>query len=220
VEEASRDLLVEGASRMGVALADEAVSRFGILLALLQTWGSRINLTTRLGEREIVVHHFLDSLVGAGALARAPSARVIDLGAGAGFPSFPLKFALPGLRVTLAESIRKKVAFCREVIRATGCADMEALCARAEDLAHRETHRRAHDWAVSRALGSAADVLRLAVPLLAPGGRLMIYKGAPDRNELDDLARACGAIGAAWSLGEVEVPFLEARRSLILVTLA
>lgn len=205
---------------MGVALTDDAVSLFGILLSLLQTWGSRINLTTRLGEQEIIVHHFLDSLAGAGVLSGTPAARVIDLGAGAGFPSFPLKFALPGLRITLAESIRKKVAFCSEVIRATGCAEIEALCARAEDLARQKSHREAYDWAVSRALGSAAAVLRLALPLLAPGGRALIYKGAPTTQELDELGRACGAIGAAWSLSEVEIPFLEARRSLIIVTTA
>jgi 16S rRNA (guanine527-N7)-methyltransferase len=212
-----RAILVDGAARMGVELDAGAVSRFATLLSLLQTWGKRINLTTRLEGREIVVHHFLDSLAGVRLLAATPETRVVDLGAGAGFPSFPLKFALPGLRVTLVESVRKKVSFCREVIRATGSAGIEAICGRGEEIARLEAHRRGYSWAVSRALASSAEVVRLALPFLAPGGSVLIYKGAPGREELDDLERACQKIGAVWQLHEVAVPLIEARRSLVVV---
>jgi 16S rRNA (guanine527-N7)-methyltransferase len=220
LEEELRAMLIDGATRMGIDLGPEAVSRFATLLSLLQTWGKRINLTTRLEGREIVVHHFLDSLAGVRFLGDDPGARVVDLGAGAGFPSFPLKFALPGLRATLVESVRKKVSFCREVIRATGSAGIEAICGRGEDLARQEAHRRGYTWAVSRALASSAEVLKLAHPFLAPGGSVLIYKGAPDRDELDDLDRSCTRIGAAWQLHDVEVPLIDARRSLVVVRIA
>jgi 16S rRNA (guanine527-N7)-methyltransferase len=220
VETALRELLVDGASRMGIGLDAEAVERFATLLSLLQLWGKKINLTTRIEGREMVIHHFLDSLAGVPFLTEDPGARVIDLGAGAGFPSFPLKFALPRLRITMVESVRKKVAFCREVIRATGCADIEAVCARAEDLGRREERRDAYDWAVGRALASSAEVMRLALPFVRPGGRVLLYKGTPDRRELEDLGVACARIGATWRLHEVDVPHLEARRSLIVLGLA
>lgn len=220
MDAALRRVLVEGATRMGVDLDADALNRFGTLLSLLQLWGGKINLTARSEGREVVIHHFLDSLAGARFLADDPGARLVDIGAGAGFPSFPLKFALPGLRVAMVESVRKKVSFCQEVIRATGCAGIEATCARAEDLARREGWRGTCDWAVSRALAASADVVRLAVPLLRPGGRILLYKGAPDRKELDDLTEACERIGAAWDLHRVEVPHLDARRSLIVVALA
>lgn len=220
MEDDLRAVLVDGASRMGVELDTGAVSRFATLLSLLQMWGKRINLTTRLEGREIVVHHFLDSLAGVRFLADASAARVVDLGTGAGFPSFPLKFALPGLRFTLVESVRKKVAFCREVIRATGSAGIEAICGRGEEIGRLETHRGGYSWAVSRALASSAEVLRLAHPFLAAGGRVMIYKGAPGKDELDDLDRACEKIGAVWHVHDVEVPLIEARRSLVVVRIA
>ena len=134
-----------------------------------------------------------------------PEARVVDLGAGAGFPSFPLKFALPGLRVTLVESVRKKVSFCQEVIRATGSAGIEAICGRGEDIARQEAHRGGYAWAVSRALASSAEVLKLAHPFLAPGGSVLIYKGAPGREELDDLDALLredrGSVAASRSRG-------------------
>ena len=220
MEEDLRAILVDGASKMGVELDADAVTRFATLLSLLQTWGRRINLTARLEGREIVIHHFLDSLAGFRFLREEPDARVVDLGAGAGFPSFPLKFALTGLRITLVESVRKKVSFCREVIRATGSAGIEAICARGEDVARQGAHRGGYTWAVSRALASSAEVLELAHPFLAPGGSVLIYKGAPGRDELDDLDRSCTKIGAVWRLHEVEVPLIGARRSLVVVRLA
>jgi len=220
VESSLRELLVDGASRMGIDLAAEAVSRFEVLLSLLQTWGKKINLTTRLEAREVVIHHFLDSLAGAPLLAEDSGARLVDLGSGAGFPCFPLKFALPRLRVTMIESVRKKVSFCREVIRATGSVEIEALCGRSEEFGREPRHRGAYDWAVSRALGSSAEVLKLALPFIAPGGRIVLYKGVPGTKELEELESACGKLAVSWSLREVTVPYLDARRSLIVLRTA
>lgn len=215
-----REILVEGASRMGIDLDSLAVSRFGTLLSLIQLWGTKINLTAHIAGREVVVHHFLDSLAGIPFLSECPGAKVIDLGAGAGFPSFPLKFAMPNLRITMVESIRKKVSFCREVIRSTACPDIEAVCARSQDLENNERYRGAFDWAVSRALASAAEVVRIAHPFVRPGGAVLLYKGSPEREELNDLSAVCAERGASWKLHEVEIPFLSARRSLILVHLS
>ena len=217
MNDSQRHLLTTGAAGLGVTLDGDAVERFSTYLRLLQLWGKKINLTTRLEATEAILYHFLDSLAGVGALRKSPDARVVDLGAGAGLPSLPLKFALPGLRVLLVESVRKKVAFCQEVIRATGATEIAALWGRGEEIGARPDHRRAYDWAVSRALGSAADVARLALPFLAPGGRILLYKGGPDAGELEDLDAFCTERGGAWELRKVDVPHLKAARSLIIV---
>jgi len=217
MDESLREQLTAGAAGMGVALNAAALVRFSTYLALLQAWGKKINLTTRLGAEEVVVYHFLDSLCGVPVLAATPSARVVDLGAGAGLPSLPLKFALPELRLLLVESVRKKVAFCQEVIRSTDVADTEALWGRGEDLSLRPEHRGAYDWAVSRALGSAAEVAGLALPFLAPGGRILLYKGKPEPGELNELDLFCAKHRATWELRRVAVPYLEGDRSLIIV---
>ena len=218
MNDSQRDILVAGASAIGVTLDAAALERFSIYMALLQRWGKKINLTTRLESNEIVVYHFLDSLVGVPILQAAAADRVVDLGAGAGLPALPLKFALPGLRMLLVESVRKKVAFCQEVIRAAGASEIEALWGRGEDLGARPDHRGAYDWAVSRALGASADVARLALPFLAPGGRILLYKGEPDSEELQALEAFCTQKRATWELRQVAVPHLDAARSLIIVT--
>ena len=218
LDEAQRGLLVAGAADLGVALDDAAIKRFSTYLGLLQRWGRKINLTTRLETSEVILYHFLDSLAGAPVLAASPTARIVDLGAGAGFPSLPLKFALPGLRVLLVESVRKKVAFCQEAIRATGSPGIEALWGRGEDLGSRPDHRSSYDWAVSRALGSSVGVAKLAIPFLAPGGRILLYKGEPDAGELKTLDAFCTEKGGAWEQRKVSIPYLDAARSLIIVT--
>lgn len=218
LDESQLELLVAGAAGLGVRLDDAAVARFATYLALLQLWGKKINLTTRLKTSEVILFHFLDSLAGAPILEASPAARVVDLGAGAGLPSLPLKFALPELRVLLVESVLKKVAFCQEAIRATDVTKVEAIWGRGEELGARSDHHRAYDWAVSRALGSSADVAKLALPFLAPGGRLLLYKGEPDSGELQTLDSFCTERGGGWEQRRVSIPGLKAARSLIVVT--
>jgi 16S rRNA (guanine527-N7)-methyltransferase len=218
LNESQRELLVAGASGLEVPLDDTAVDRFSKYLVLLQLWGKKINLTTRLETEEVILYHFLDSLAGVPVLEASPVARIVDLGAGAGLPALPLKFALPGLRVLLVESVRKKVSFCNEAIRATSVSGIEAVWGRGEDLGARPDHHQAYDWAVSRALGSSADVAKLARPFLVPGGRVLLYKGEPDSKELQALEDFCTENGGAWEQRKVSVPGLNAARSLIIVT--
>jgi 16S rRNA (guanine527-N7)-methyltransferase len=217
MDEALRTLLVEGAAALGLGLDPEAVGRFATYHGLLQLWGRKINLTTRLGDREIVVHHFLDSLAGAPLLRSAAASRLVDLGSGAGLPGIPLRFALPGLSVTLVESVRKKVAFCSQVAVATGIGGIEAVWGRGEELAARPGYRGSFDWATSRAVGKSADIVRLALPFLAPGGRVLLYKGAPDDAELRDLDALCATIGARWERHPAIVPHLDESRTLLVV---
>jgi 16S rRNA (guanine527-N7)-methyltransferase len=212
-----RDLLVTGAADLGVTLDDAAVERFSIYLALLQLWGKKINLTTRLETTEVILYHFLDSLAGVPILREAQARRVVDLGSGAGFPSLPLKFSLPELQILQVDSVRKKVSFCQEAIRATRVAGIEAAWGRGEEIGMLQGHHRAFDWAVSRALAASAEVAALALPFLAPGGRILLYKGEPDSRELQDLDTFCSATGGGWLLRRIAVPNLKGARTLITV---
>lgn len=212
-----KSLLLEGAAKLGVSLDEEAILRFSTYLDLLQLWGRKINLTSRRDSDEIVVYHFLDSLAGAPLLEPTPTSRVVDIGAGSGLPSLPVKFALPGLRVSLVESVRKKVSFCREVVRATGISGVEALWGRGELFGISAEHRGTYDWAVSRAVGQSADVGRIAIPFLLPGGRILLYKGDPAAGELLALETFCREHGADFVLHRVTVPYLKGVRSLIVI---
>lgn len=212
-----RDLLVSGAEMLGIPLGEEALLRFSAYLDLIQTWGARINLTSRLESRDIVVYHFLDSLSGARWLRDQPGARVIDLGTGAGLPAIPLKIALPELEVVMVDGTRKKITFCQEVLAALGIPGAEAIWGRAEELRREEAHRGRYRWVVCRAVGQSAEIAALALPLLDPAGSLLLYKGKPEQKELDDLALFCKRKHAAMETHPVEVPHLVGSRTHIIV---
>ena len=165
----------------------------------LLTWNQRVNLTAIVEPEQIERRHFLDSLScldGCADLLEAhPSARLIDVGSGAGLPGLPLKIAQPALRVTLLDSVGKKTAFLEHLVRQLGLSDVTISTARAEDLARDPEHRERYDLAVSRAVAGLPALLELTLPFLRVGGRLV----APRRGDLE--AQVAEARRAAETLG-------------------
>jgi 16S rRNA (guanine527-N7)-methyltransferase len=149
--------------------------------ALLLKWNAAQNLVSRETIAELWPRHIEDSLRVL-PLLRDSDKRVLDLGSGGGFPAIPLAIADNGKarHFTLVEPIAKKAAFLRTAIRELGL-NAEVLTLRAEQIDSRETF----DCVTSRALASLDLLLGLALPHLAPGGRLLLHKGRNYRQELD-----------------------------------
>jgi 16S rRNA (guanine527-N7)-methyltransferase len=176
-------------------------------LALLDRWNRTYNLTAIRDPGEMLRKHLLDSLsmwphVQPGALA--------DLGTGPGLPGIPLALAIPGLQVTLVESLGKKTRFLREVQRQLGLANVRVVEARAEAV----EESGAYAQITARAMDTLAGILAVGGHLLAPGGRLLAMKGQrPD----DEIA----ALPPGWSLESVtrlQVPGVAGDRHLVCVT--
>lgn len=178
-------------------------------LALLDRWNKTYNLTAIRDPREMLSKHLLDSLsmwphVRAGKLA--------DLGTGPGLPGIPLALAVPGLQVTLVESISKKTRFLREVVRQLGLDNVRVLDSRAEAVAEPG----AYDQITARAMDTLAGILAVGGHLLAPGGRLLAMKGQRPDTEI-------AALPPGWRVEAVQpltVPGLEGDRHLVTVTRA
>lgn len=173
----------------------DRLERFGLLL---REWNEKVNLTAITEPGEIATKHFLDSLTLLLAHPPRPGARLIDVGTGAGFPGVPLAIARDDLRVTLVESVGKKVRFLEAAIAALGLRNVEAVQARAEELAHEPARRERYDTAVARALPSLATNLELLLPFCAVGGEAVAYKGRVDA-ELAAAERAARALGGEIS---------------------
>ncbi len=151
-----------------------------VYLDLLLRWNERTNLTAIRDPEQIVQRHFGESLFAARVLASKlrDGAIVLDIGSGAGFPGLPLQLALPGLRVTLAESQGKKSAFLREAVRATG-ARAEVWPARAQDL----SADRLFEAITMRAVDRPEQALAEAQTRLAEGGYLLQLCGADQASQ-------------------------------------
>lgn len=212
------DLLHRGAKDLGVRLREREAKLFSHFTDLLQLWGGKMNLTSRLETQDIIIYHFLDSLSAYRTVAGRGGKRLIDIGAGAGFPALPLKICLPGLEAHLIESSKKRVSFCREVVRRLELSGTVVLHERGEKLCRKAEYEHSFDWAVVRAVGPADEMLRICLPFLRTGGTAILFKALLEGDELRFLEEEVLRQRASLELLPVHVPFLDAPRTLVLAT--
>lgn len=182
----------------GIPLTEAMLSAFQRYGELLIDWNSRMNLTAITDPEEIAVKHFLDSLLLLKACEPERGAGLLDVGAGAGFPSLPLKIARPDLDVTMLDSLQKRIGFLEEVTGALGL-PCRFLHGRAEDFAHLETHRERYDLVTARAVAALRVLSEYCLPYVKVGGRFLAMKGASVEEELREAENAIRCLG-----GEVE----------------
>jgi 16S rRNA (guanine527-N7)-methyltransferase len=168
--------LSSGAAAMGVQLSEETCERLFLYYYELQRWNHRMNLVSR-REPDWLRVHFLDSLapLSLGLMSRAE--RMVDLGAGAGFPGVPLKVAGFGVFLGMAEASGKKCAWLRHLVRTLGLKGAEVLQGRFGKLLE-EGWAGSFDLAVSRAAAKPSKILSHAKPFLVPNGRVLVYTTA------------------------------------------
>jgi len=155
-------------------LTDEACDKFVAYYDLLVDWNTRMNLTAITAPEEVVKKHFYDSLAALPYLK--DGAKIADVGTGAGFPAIPLLIMNPTLKITLVDSLQKRITFLEEVLKTLGLS-AECVHARAEDFGRDPKVRGQFDATVSRAVASLPVLLELTVPLLKTGGKAYCYKG-------------------------------------------
>lgn len=157
--------------------------------SLLVEWNGKFNLTAITDRSEVYVKHFADSLLGEPFIPE--NARVLDVGTGAGFPSLPVKIARPDIKLTLNDSLLKRIGFLREVISELGLTGVETIHSRAEDLTDREYY----DCVVSRAVAPLNVLCEYCLPFVKPGGTFIAYKADECEEETAAAANAIAVLG-------------------------
>lgn len=177
-----------------------------------------MNLTAITDPQEMMKKHYWDSIYPASLGVFPQNATVIDVGCGAGFPSLPLKLARPDLKMTLLDSLNKRLGFIDGVISAQDLKEIQTLHARAEDAGRNPALRGQFDIAVSRAVAELSKLLEYCLPLVKKGGALVAYKGASADEELENAQKAVRILG-----GKVEnvfhytLPGEEDKRAIIVI---
>ena len=161
----------------------------------LLDWNTRFNLTAITDPEEVLIKHFLDSL-SLLLVYDKPQTRLLDIGAGAGFPGLPLKIVRPDWHVTLLEATGKKVRFLQHVIETLQLENVEAVHGRAEELGYKTEYRGAFDVVTARAVASLPVLLEYAAPFCRVRGKIILLKKGDLAEELDQAKRAASQVGA------------------------
>lgn len=189
------ELLKKGCSELNIDLSTEAEKRFAVYQKRLVEWNERMNLTAITEPDEIQTKHFLDSLTPVSAGLIPQGCRVVDVGCGAGFPGLPIRFVCEEIRLTLLDSLEKRLQFLRQVLEDVKIKDVAVVHARAEDGGRDPKYREKFDVALSRAVANLATLAEYCLPFVRVGGHLLALKGPLVEQELKMGKKAIEVLG-------------------------
>ena len=177
-----------------VSISEKQKSDFEIYSNMLIEWNKKMNLTSITAQDEIAVKHFIDSISVIRYIDLKQDAALIDIGTGAGFPGIPIKIMRSDIKLTLLDSLNKRLIFLNEVCKAI---DLEAdiIHARAEELSQNEKYREKFDYAVSRAVANLPSLCEYCIPYVKVGGTFISMKGSYGENELEIAKNAIRLLG-------------------------
>ena len=213
------EILASRAAEAGLLLTGEQVARFAIYNELLVDWNTRMNLTALTAPEDVAVKHIIDSLTAYDAPLFEEAGTLIDVGTGAGLPGIPLAVYAPHLKVTLMDSLQKRVRFLTAAVGAMGLPHVRCIHARAEEAARTEEFAERYDIAVSRAVARMPVLLTYTLPFVRVGGTVLALKGRAYREEAAEAARTARMLGGGEITARpVHLPGLEDVRAILSVT--
>ncbi|MGB6778319.1 MAG: 16S rRNA (guanine(527)-N(7))-methyltransferase RsmG [Planococcus citreus] len=180
--------------QQGIDLSDRQLEQFRIYYKELVEWNEKMNLTAITEQEDVYLKHFYDSISAAFYMDFTKPLSLCDVGAGAGFPSIPLKICFPHIEVTIVDSLNKRIQFLNHLSEALGLDKVSFVHSRAEDFGQSQ-HRESYDIVTARAVARLSVLAELCVPLVKQGGAFAAMKAASAPDELKDADKALKVLG-------------------------
>ncbi|OIK08443.1 16S rRNA (guanine(527)-N(7))-methyltransferase RsmG [Bacillus sp. MUM 13] len=189
----------------GIDLSELQLQQFETYYSLLVEWNEKMNLTAITDKEEVYLKHFYDSISAAFYFDFTKPYKLCDVGAGAGFPSIPLKICFPGLHVSIVDSLNKRITFLEQLASSLNLSNVSFYHDRAESFAQNPDHREKYDVVMARAVARMSVLSELCLPLVKPEGHFVAMKAASTGEEMETGKKAIFLLG-----GKVEQihPFL------------
>ncbi|MCR5330524.1 MAG: 16S rRNA (guanine(527)-N(7))-methyltransferase RsmG [Lachnospiraceae bacterium] len=186
--------IIERFGNNGLTIDNHKAEQLYRFYSMLVEKNKVMNLTAITEFEEVVDKHFIDSAI-LGKYVDLNSKTVIDVGTGAGFPGIPLKILYPDIKLTLLDSLNKRIVFLNEVITGLNLSGVSAIHARAEELGVKTDHREQYDICVSRAVSNLSTLVEYCIPFVKVGGCFYSYKAAKASEEISQAGTAVKILG-------------------------
>ena len=209
-----KEIIKSSFENYGIVLTDKQVEQFEIYYNFLVEENEKYNLTAITEKNEVAIKHFVDSVLPYKTIPQ--NASIIDVGTGAGFPGVPLKILREDLKLTLLDSLQKRVRFLEELTHKLELKNVTCVHARAEDYCREK--REKFDVATSRAVAATNTLSEYLIPYVKKGGLVLMYKGSKAEEELKDGEKAIKTLGGKVSL--IQKFFLkevESERNIVVI---
>lgn len=210
------EILENTAKKINIGITKEQASSFYKYMNLLLEWNVKMNLTAITEPDEVILKHFIDSVIVQKIIKQ--NAKVIDIGTGAGFPGIPLAIIRNELDITLMDSLNKRINFLQEVIHVNKLSNVKAIHSRAEELARNNKYREKFDVAISRAVAPLNILVEYMLPYVRVNGYCICMKGPGVQEEIEKATNALKILnGTIEKVEKYKLPESDINRSVIII---
>lgn len=205
-------------SEKGVTLSERQLNQYETYYNTLVEWNEKMNLTAITDKEEVYLKHFYDSISASFYFDFKKPLSICDVGAGAGFPSIPIKIAFPEIHVTIVDSLNKRIGFLEHLAKELQLENVRFIHDRAETFGQKSEHRENYDVVTARAVARMSVLSELCLPLVKMDGTFIAMKAANAQDELNAGKKAIAVFG-----GKIEetfsftLPFEESERNIIII---
>ena len=215
IEEFSK-LISSYGKEISIEFSNIQIERFYKYMNLLIEWNEKINLTAITEPKEIIIKHFIDSLTVLKDIKGKNT--LVDVGTGAGFPGIPLKIMDEEIKITLLDSLNKRINFLNEVINQLDLKNVETIHSRVEEAGKNKKYRESFDISTARAVANLATLSEYMLPLVKVGGKSICMKGSEVSEELKNSKKAISILGGEIeSIDNFKLPKSDMMRNIVII---
>lgn len=202
----------------GIQLSEKQQKQFTKYYQILVKWNEKMNLTGLTEEQDVYLKHFYDSISLAFYVNFEEVESICDVGSGAGFPSIPLKICFPHIKVTIIDSLQKRIRFLEHLAKELSLDDVSFIHSRAEDAGQNKRFREAFDVVTARAVARMSVLSELCLPFVQKKGIFAAMKGANIDDELEQGKKAIQTLGGnIQDVHSFSLPIEESERTIVII---